>query len=157
MVGAMGSMILRQEAAGGGENTMTSELFWLTLTVIMTGLIWIPYILDRFATRGIMGTFANPMPDSAPPSNWAYRTQNAHANAVENLVIFATLVLILQDMGISTPLTVAACAIYFWARLVHLVVYMLGIPVVRTLAFAVGFFAQAALVVAIFQGAGAAV
>ena len=24
---------------------MTRELFWLTLTVIFTGLLWIPYIL----------------------------------------------------------------------------------------------------------------
>ncbi|MCB1487243.1 MAG: MAPEG family protein [Bauldia sp.] len=134
---------------------MSNELFWLTLTVIMTGLIWVPYILDRFATRGIMGTFANPMPDSLPPSAWAYRTKNAHANAVENLVVFAPLVLILQDLGISTAATVTACAVFFWARLVHLVVYALGIPVVRTLAFLVGFGAQVVLALAILQGSGA--
>ena len=26
---------------------MPKELFWLTLTVALTGLMWIPYILDR--------------------------------------------------------------------------------------------------------------
>jgi len=135
---------------------MSSELFWLTLTVIMTGVIWIPYILDRFATRGIMGTFANPMPDSIPPSVWAYRTKNAHTNAVENLVVFAPLVLILQDLGISTAATVMACAVFFWARLVHLIVYALGIPVIRTLAFLVGFACQVVLALAILQGGGAA-
>ena len=132
---------------------MPSELLWLTWTVILTGVLWIPYILDRFATRGIMGTFANPMPDSKPPSVWAYRMKNAHYNAVENLVVFATLILILNDLAISTAATVAAAAIYFWARLVHAVVYALGIPVIRTLAFLVGWAAQVVLVLAIFHWA----
>jgi len=136
---------------------MTSELFWLTWTVILTGVLWIPYILDRFATRGIMGTFANPMPDSAPPSVWAYRLKNAHYNAVENLVLFAALVLILNDLAISTAATATACAVYFWARLVHAVVYAFGIPVVRTLAFLVGWAALVVLVLAILSGAPTAV
>ncbi len=74
----------------------------------------------------------------------------AHTNAVENLVIFATLVLILNAMDHSTEATVIACAVYFWARLAHVIIYALGIPVLRTLSFAVGFLAQLALVLAIF-------
>jgi hypothetical protein len=31
---------------------MSTELFWLTLTVAMTGLFWVPYILDRITVRG---------------------------------------------------------------------------------------------------------
>jgi uncharacterized MAPEG superfamily protein len=131
---------------------MPSELFWLTWTVILTGILWIPYILDRFATRGIMGTFANPMPDSPAPSAWAYRLKDAHYNAVENLVLFAALVLILNDLAISTAATATACAVYFWARLVHVVVYAFGIPVVRTLAFLVAWAALIVLVLAIFWG-----
>ncbi len=116
----------------------------------MTGLIWVPYILDRLATRGIMGTFANPSPDQPRQSEWAERMIAAHYNAVENLVVFAPLILLLHALNISTGATVAAAATYFWARLVHLVVYTLGIPVVRTLAFAVGFCAQAVLLLAVF-------
>jgi uncharacterized MAPEG superfamily protein len=129
---------------------MPRELFWLTLTVVLTGLIWIPYILDRFATRGIMGTFANPSASAPPQSAWAERMKAAHYNAIENLVVFAALVLILNDLTISTAATVGACAVYFWARLVHVVVYTLGIPVVRTLAFLVGWAAEVVLVLAIF-------
>lgn len=129
---------------------MTQELFWLVLTVAMTGLIWIPYILDRIATRGLMGTLANPTPDMAPPSAWAGRMKAAHENAVENLVIFAPLVLALHAAGISTAATVGACVVFFWARLAHVVVYSLGIPVARTLAFAVGWAAQVVLVLAFF-------
>ena len=129
---------------------MSRELMWLTLTVILTGLMWVPYILDRIMVRGLMGAMANPSRNDKPQSPWAQRLYFAHSNAVENLVIFGALVLILDDIGHSTESTAIACAVYFWARLAHVIVYWLGIPVLRTLAFAIGFFAQAALVLAIF-------
>jgi uncharacterized MAPEG superfamily protein len=130
---------------------MSKELFWLTLTIAMTGLFWVPYILDRVASRGLAGAMGNPRPDDKPQSAWAVRQMKAHTNAVENLVIFAPLVLIAHSLTLSSPTTVLACQAYFWARLVHYVVYTLGIPGLRTLAFTVGFLAQAALVLVIFR------
>jgi uncharacterized MAPEG superfamily protein len=129
---------------------MTKELMWLTLTVILTGVLWIPYILDRIMVRGLMGSMANPSRNDKPQAAWAQRLYFAHTNAVENLMIFAPLVLILNAEDHSTQSTVIACAVYFWARLTHVIVYTLGFPVVRTLAFAVGFAAQVALVLAVF-------
>jgi uncharacterized MAPEG superfamily protein len=130
---------------------MSNEMYWLVLTVAMTGLFWLPYILDRIMVRGLMPTMANPSPGDKPQSAWAQRMMAAHTNAVENLVIFAPLVLMTQLLSIATPTTAFACALYFWSRLVHVVVYTLGIPVLRTLAFAGGFVAQALLVLAIFK------
>jgi uncharacterized MAPEG superfamily protein len=69
----------------------------------------------------------------------------AHANAVENLVVFAALVLAAQALGVSNGATAAACMVYFWARVVHLLAYTFAVPWVRTLGFAVGFFAQMTL------------
>ncbi len=129
---------------------MSKELLWLTFTVILTGLMWVPYILDRVMVRGLMGAMANPSRNDKPQSPWAQRLYFAHTNAIENLVIFATLVLILNAMHHSTQSTVIACAVYFWARLAHAIVYMMGVPVLRTLAFTVGFLAQVVLVIAIF-------
>jgi uncharacterized MAPEG superfamily protein len=129
---------------------MTKELLWLTLTVILTGLLWVPYILDRIVVRGLMGAMANPTRNDKPQSGWAQRLYFAHTNAVENLVIFAALVLVLDALGHSTTATVLACAVYFWARLAHVIVYTLGIPVLRTLAFAVGFVCQVTLALAAF-------
>src|SRR5690242_10326652 len=105
------------------EGTMPTELFWLTLTVALTGLFWVPYILDRIVVRGLVGAMANPRADAAPQSAWADRLMAAHGNAVENLVVFATLVLTAHALGIANPTTAFACALYFWARLVHAVVY----------------------------------
>ena len=129
---------------------MSKELLWLTLTVILTGVMWVPYILDRIVVRGLMGAMANPARNDKPQSPWAQRLYFAHTNAVENLIIFAPLVLILDAQGYSTEGTVIACAVYFWARLAHAIVYTMGVPVLRTLAFAVGFVAQVALALAVF-------
>ena len=62
---------------------MSTELFWLVLTVAMTGLIWVPYILDRIMTRGLMAAMANPSDKAQSP--WARRMMAAHVNAVERL------------------------------------------------------------------------
>ena len=129
---------------------MTKELLWLTLTIILTGVLWVPYIIDRIQVRGLMGAMANPSRRDRAQSPWAERLYFAHTNAVDNLVIFAPLVLMLDALGHSTPATVWACAVYFFARLAHAIVYALGIPVARTLAFAVGFVCQAVLVLAVF-------
>lgn len=129
---------------------MSKELMWLTLTVILTGLLWLPYTLDRVKVRGLMGSMANPSRNDKPQSAWAQRLYFAHTNAVENLIIFAALVLILDNIGHSTPATAIACAVYFWARLAHAIVYTLGIPVARTFAFAVGFVCQVVLALAVF-------
>jgi len=130
---------------------MSKEMFWLVLTVAMTGLIWLPYILDRMMVRGLMPAMANPSPSDKPQTAWAQRMMAAHTNAVENLVIFAPLVLAAQALGIATSATAFACALYFWSRLAHVLVYTLGIQVLRTLSFAGGFVAQALLVLAIFK------
>jgi uncharacterized MAPEG superfamily protein len=132
---------------------MSHELFWLVMTAAMTGLMWVPYILDRIMVRGLFGAMANPSPNDKPQSPWAQRLMAAHVNAVENLVVFAALVLAAQDLNVNvaTPTTTFACQLYFYSRLVHVIVYTLGIPVLRTLAFAGGFVAQVLLVLALFK------
>lgn len=123
---------------------MNTELLYLTLVTVLTGLIWIPYILDRISVWGLADTVGYPENPKAQ-SPWARRLIKAHHNNVENLVVFAALVLVAQDMGVSNGVTAGACVFYFWARVVHLAAYAFAIPWVRTLAFTVGFFAQAAI------------
>ena len=129
---------------------MTTELYWTTLTVLMTALFWAPYILDRLAVRGVWVAVADTQPEEhAPHSLWAKRAIKAHQNAVENLVIFVAAVLIANALDISTPVTQGAAMAYFFARLVHFAVYTFGVPVLRTLAFLAGWLAQAAIIVTI--------
>jgi uncharacterized MAPEG superfamily protein len=119
-----------------------TELFYLALTAAFTGVLWIPYVLDRFATRGIGDTVGYPEnPKSQSP--WAQRLMKAHRNAIENLAVFATLVLVAHALGITGSAIAISAMVYFWARVVHAVVYALAMPWVRTLAFTAGFAAQA--------------
>lgn len=124
---------------------MTSELMSLTWVTALTALIWMPYIVNIIMVRGLVDTVGYPQ-DAEPMSPWAAKMKAAHANAVENLVVFATLVLIANAAGVSNETTVMACTVYFWARLLHLVSYTLAIPWIRTVAFVIGFGCQAALV-----------
>lgn len=124
---------------------MTSELISLTWVVALTALMWMPYAMNTIMVGGIVDAVGYPE-EPKSPSGWAIKMKAAHYNAVENLVVFAALVLIANAAGISNETTVMACSVYFWARVVHLVSYSFAIPWVRTLAFAVGWGCQIALV-----------
>jgi uncharacterized MAPEG superfamily protein len=114
---------------------MSREIFWLALTLGLTLLYWVPYVLNRMIVRGIAGTMANPLPTDQPQAAWAQRARAAHANAVENLVVFAPAALAVQVSEVGNAMTAFACALYFFCRLAHFIVYSAGVPVLRTLAF----------------------
>lgn len=130
---------------------MTTELYWLTLTALMTALFWVPYVLNRMAMTGLGGALAGNAPDSGAHSTWAQRAIKAHHNAVENLAIFAPIVLTAHVLGISNGATKAAVVVYFFARLLHFVVYSAGIPAARTLTFTAGWLAQIAIIASILR------
>ena len=130
---------------------MTTELYWLTLTALMTALFWVPYVLNRIAATGLGATLSGGAPDSGKLADWAQRAIRAHGNAIENFAIFAPIVLTAHVLGISTPATQAAVVAYFFARLLHYVVYAAGLPVVRTLTFAAGWLAQITIIASILR------
>jgi uncharacterized MAPEG superfamily protein len=123
---------------------MTSELMSLMWVTALTAVLWIPYILNTLMVRGLVDAVGYPE-NPKSPAPWAIRFKAAHYNAVENLVVFATLVLVAHASGVSNETTVLACEVYFWARLVHYLAYGFAIPWVRTLAFTVGFLCQMAI------------
>ncbi len=121
---------------------MTAELYWLTLTGLLTGLLWAPYILNRMAEQGIVGTMKTEATTTPAVAEWAARAKRAHYVAVENLVVFAALTLVVHVTNSATALTATAAMIYFFALLTHYVVYTLGVPGLRTVAFLTGFACQ---------------
>jgi uncharacterized MAPEG superfamily protein len=117
----------------------------------MTALFWVPYVLNRMVMNGLGGTLAGGAPDSGTLSLWAQRAMKAHTNAVENLAIFAPIVLTAHVLGISNAATKAAVVVYFFARLLHFLVYSAGIPAARTLTFTAGWLAQVAIIASILR------
>jgi len=120
---------------------MKTELLYLTYVTVLTGVLWMPYILNMIVVRGIPDAVGYPE-NPRPLAPWARRMKAAHYNAVENLVVFATLVLVAHALGISSQATQMSCMVYFWARVVHAGAYTFAIPWVRTLAFVAGSLAQ---------------
>jgi uncharacterized MAPEG superfamily protein len=125
---------------------MTSELMSLTWVVALTAVMWVPYIFNTIMVQGLVDAVGYP-DNPKPLAPWAARMKKAHYNAVENLVVFATLVLTLNAVGVSNETTVLACNIFFWARLVHLIVYTFGIPWLRTLSFTASWLCIVTLIV----------
>lgn len=123
---------------------MHTELQYLVWVTVLTGVFWIPYVLERFFIWGIRDTVGYPERPT-PQTPWARRLMRAHDNAIENLVIFAVLVLVADAIGLSNRVTAGACVVYFWARVAHVAAYIFAIPWVRTVAFTAGFLAQAAI------------
>lgn len=120
---------------------MNAELTSLAMVTVLTALLWVPYILNEIMVRGVVGAVGYP-DNPKPLAKWAQRLKAAHYNAVENLVVFAALVLIAQAIGMHSAAIAGAAQVYFWARVVHAAAYTFGIPWVRTLAFVVGFGSQ---------------
>lgn len=114
---------------------MTPELKYLVMISVFTALMWIPYITNVLMNNKMSDAVGYP---DAPlkMSGWAERMKKAHYNSVENLVVFAVLVLVAHMLEISNAATTSAAAVYFWARIVHSVSYTAGIPWIRTLSFA---------------------
>jgi uncharacterized MAPEG superfamily protein len=118
-----------------------TDLHWLAATCLMVAMFWVPYVLYRMKEKGIVGAMTNPDPTEVPIGNWATRARAAHSNAVENLVLFASLLLVANTLGLSGDFSLLMAQLFFFARLAHFVVYSAGIPVVRTLTFAAGWMA----------------
>ncbi len=125
---------------------MTTELFWLVLSILLTAILWLPYIINRLAEQGFFKALWDPDGETETKVAWADRLMRAHANAVENLVIFAPLVIICHVLGLNSELTAIAATLYFFSRLAHAVLFTLRVPVLRILAFFGGFVAQMIMV-----------
>ena len=82
---------------------------------------------------------------------WAGRARRAHLNMIENLVLFAALVLITAISGKANAATAMGAMIFFWARLAYAVIYLIGIPWLRTLAWFVSVIGMAMIAWVLLQ------
>ena len=120
---------------------MSTELEMLAWVSGLTMMMWMPYILAHIGNAGLMPALTY-QADGTPLPEWAARAKRAHNNATENLVPFASLVIVAHLANITNEATATAAITYFWLRVAHYVVTIAGIPFGRTLAFAGGWLAQ---------------
>jgi uncharacterized MAPEG superfamily protein len=87
--------------------------------------------------RGLAWNVGNREGEAKPLTGAAGRADRAMWNFLETFPFFAAAVLAVVLAKGSSPHTVLGAQLYFWGRLVHLPLYIVGIPYVRTLAWVV--------------------
>ncbi len=122
---------------------MKTELLYLLLTAILTGVLWIPVVIGYVASGRRLTPSTYKVAPTTPLPDWVNRANRAHLNAVENFAPFAAVVLIAQATGVSSGVTASCAAIYFYARLAHALIHIsgFGLFVARTVVFTVAWLA----------------
>jgi uncharacterized MAPEG superfamily protein len=115
---------------------MTPELKYLVWSAVLT------FVLVLIAASGAqlqvgLERLAGNREDMPEMRGWAGRAQRAHLNMLENLILFAILVLVAQAAGIRNGTTLLGAQLFFWGRVAHAVLYIAGIPWARTAAWGV--------------------
>ena len=108
-------------------------LVWSVALTIVQVLIAVTGATLKVGTPALAGNR-----EGLPPiEGWAGRAIRAHRNMLENLVLFAVLVLVAQVAGRTNAMTALGAQLFFWARLAYAAIYIAGIPWARTAAFVV--------------------
>ena len=116
---------------------MTVEMTMLAYSV---GLLVILILIQAAVGIGQYGVvpLAGPRNNLAPPKPLPARAKRVVDNHREGLTVFAPLVLIAAIAGVHTGKTVLGAELFFYSRVAHAVVYLLGLPLIRPLIWAVG-------------------
>lgn len=113
---------------------MTPDLKWLLWTVALTFIQVVAAVIGA-NSQASFARLAGNRDVPVELSGWAGRAQRAHRNTLESLPLFIALVLIAQVAGKADATTALGAQLFFWGRLAHWLVYLAGIPGVRTAAW----------------------
>ena len=115
---------------------MKPELNLLAWAVVLTVVQMLVAAQGAMNQVGFMRLVGNRegMPEI---TGWGGRAARAHRNMLENLVLFASLVLVAMVAGKTNDMTLLGAQIFFWARLAYAVIFVAGLIWVRTAAWAV--------------------
>jgi uncharacterized MAPEG superfamily protein len=113
---------------------MSADLKYLLLSTI---LCFVQVLIAAAGANQQVGlpTLAGNREGLPEITGWAGRAKRAHLNMVENLVLFAALVLVAAAAGKANATTAMGAMIFFWARLAYAVIYLIGIAWLRTAAW----------------------
>jgi uncharacterized MAPEG superfamily protein len=115
---------------------MTPELMYLGWSAALTFLLVVIAVAGATQQVGLPKLAGNR--DGLPEmAGWAGRAARAHRNMLESLILFAVLVLVAHLAGIRNGATLLGAQLFFWGRVAHAIIYIAGIPWLRTAAWAV--------------------
>lgn len=113
---------------------MSPDLKYLLFSVILT---FVQVLVAAAGANQAVGlnTLAGNREGLGEIGGWAGRAKRAHLNMIENMVLFAALVLIAAAAGKASAMTAMGAMIFFWARVAYAVIYVAGIAWLRTFAW----------------------
>jgi len=105
---------------------MTTELFWLTLSAVLAGSLWMPFIIGVVTETEDFTDFTRP-PELSRMRPWVHRAFRAHQNMLETFIPFAAVVLAAHVAGVSNGVTLTAAIAFFVIRVVHAIGMISGL------------------------------
>lgn len=129
---------------------MTVDLTMLAWSAALTVLMILPYVMGKTMEVGLPRLAGN-REDVPPGTGWIGRAERAHRNMLENLAPFAALVLVAHVSEQANAMTALGAQLFFWGRLAYAVIYLAGIPWIRTVAWAVSIVGMAIIFVEVIR------
>ncbi|HET6432773.1 MAPEG family protein [Dyella sp.] len=129
---------------------MTMELKMLAWAVVL-GLVHV-LVAAALATaqRGLAWNAGNRDGEVRPLTGFAARAARASGNFLETFPFFAAAALAVVLAQKADASTALGAQIYLWARVAYLPIYVIGIPYLRTLVWAVGFWGMLQVIEGLF-------
>jgi uncharacterized MAPEG superfamily protein len=130
---------------------MDTLFYYLLLSGVLTLLLWVPYIVARVFVWGLpafIHNYPKGYPASQPePPMWAQRAHRAHINMVETMPAFIAVVIAASQLASEVELDSLGlwAAVFFFARVAYSMIYIVGVPFLRTPSYLVSWFAILAM------------
>jgi uncharacterized MAPEG superfamily protein len=119
----------------------------LVWAVVLTLVQMVIASLGTMASLGVKAMAGNR--ERLPAvAGWAGRAQRAHRNMLENLILFAVLVLVTEITNANNWMTGLGAELFVGARAAYALVYIAGVPWLRTLIWSVS---MAGLIIILIQ------
>jgi uncharacterized MAPEG superfamily protein len=115
---------------------MTTEFKFLLWSLALTFVQMLVATTGTALQRGMPAAFGN-REGLRELTGWPGRARRAHLNMIENMVLFAPLLVIADIAGRDDAMTELGAQMFFWARLAYAILYIAGVPYLRTAAWAV--------------------
>jgi uncharacterized MAPEG superfamily protein len=126
----------RPGKAASGEAKMSLELQLLVVAVALTLIQVVVAVLGSITQVGMPPLMGNRqgLPEF---TGWVGRAHRAHRNMLESLVLFAILVLVAHVANREDATTVLGAELFVGGRVAFAIIYIAGIPYLRTAAWTV--------------------
>lgn len=129
---------------------MAIEYMMLALSVALVFAVIVFHAASAVAQYGA-GRLAGPRDNLDPPNAFVARAKRTAENHKEGLLLFAPLVLLAGQMNAFDGLSALGAQLFFYSRLAHAAVYILGLPLIRPLIFSVGVAGLALIFTSLFN------